>query len=271
MQDEVEQLQSLISSLETDIQAEEQNLHRNKTESTDIDTVMDIIKEKESLRSDLSRDRTFIDKNLEAITSLEGLQNWTLVQVEEDMVGIEFNGDMPELSFYLSFNLRQNGEVICKASDLTSVVQSKKQTKYTTNVKSFFTQKVSNLRKNLSKRPLAGLSEICALIHHVDWYLGRLHLIGKELSLLEARYDGVLEKTSNSELFRFQISVLNNASGKVLNTIFELGDSYPFSFDIIISGDVDIIGLEKHLTKNAKPGYGYLSRTCDIISSFQGR
>lgn len=260
-----------ISSLEADIQLEEQNLLRNTRECADVETLMDIIKEKESLTGDLSRDRSFIDKNLEVITSLEGLQNWTLVQVEESMVEIEFIGDITEMCLSLRFHSLQNGEVICKAKSLESTSQSRKQIKYTSSVKSFFKHQVLNLTESISKRPLEGLSEICSTIHHIDWYLGRLQLIGKELSLLEARYDGVLEKSNNNELYHFQLSILNNASGKVLNTAFEVGESYPFAFDVIISGDIDIIELEKHLTKNAKPGYGYLSRTCDIISSFNGR
>mmetsp|Transcript_7710 Transcript_7710/g.14536 ORF Transcript_7710/g.14536 Transcript_7710/m.14536 type:complete len:2032 (+) Transcript_7710:158-6253(+) len=269
--DEVEELQIEISSLETDIQEAEQNLLRIMTEGKDVENLTEIIKEKESLSIDLSRDRSFIDINLEAITSLEGLQSWTLIQVEENLVDIEFIGDSSELSLYLSFNLLQNGEVICKVRDMMSTVQSTKRTKYTSNVKAFFSHQVWNLRKSLSKRPLAGISEICSIMHHVDWYLGRLQIIGTELSMLEARYDGLLKRASSSDIFHFELSIINNASGKVLNTIFEIGETYPFASEAIISGDEDIIGLETHLTKNAKPGYGYLSRTCDIISSFKGR
>jgi len=230
------------------------------------------LEEKKLLQSELVDGRKFAEKNFEVITSIEGVHSWKLVCADESKISVEFIlGSVPELNFRSDFRVTPSGQVICQTSAATDYNLEAKQMIFTSSVKSFFADKVHALRRDLTTTPLKSTLGICTAIHHIEWYLGRLDIIGKELSMLEVRYSGSLQRTKDSSSYQLELLIKNKSTGNAVQTLFEIGDSYPFAgLDVDISGEVDIDALERHLTKNAKPGFGYLSRACDVIAAFQG-
>ena len=245
---------------------------RSKKNTTyGIDSFLEAAKEKDSLRSEVNRDRLFAQKNLEAISSIEGVQTWKLVSADESNIAIQFNGNVPEMKFRLDFDFSSSGKVTCQTSPVPGNATQEKYVRYTFGTNTFLKERVLALQKHISASSLQSPSEIWSVIHHIEWYLGRLDIVGKELSILEVRHNGNLKKSPCSDKYHLELSVLNKARRTIVETIFEFGDSYPFAMDVDISGDVNIVSLENHLTKNAKPGFGYMSRSCDAIAAFQGK
>jgi len=265
---ETEKLEFEIERIEADIKVAEEELRSKKNTNSVIDSFVEATKEKDLLRSELNRDRSFAQKNFEAVISIEGIQSWKLVSANETNIAVQFIGIVPEISFRLDFDVSSAGTVTCQTSPLTSDATQKKQARHTSNTIVFLKERWLALQKNLSASSLKSPSEISSVIHHIEWYLGRLDIVGKELSILEVRHNGHLKKSPDNDNYHLELSVLNKARNTIVETVFEFGDTYPFLMDVDISGDVNIISLENHLTKTAKPGFGYMSRSCDVIAAF---
>ena len=116
---------------------------------------------------------------------------------------------------------------------------------------------------------LQSSSLICHVVHYIDWYISRMEITGKELSMLENRFKGKLYTSGKDGSHNLELRFAQQSGHEVIVGCFELCDSYPFAgLDITIKGDVEVEALERHLSKNSKPGFGYLSRTCDVFSVF---
>ena len=271
LQDEVEKLTSQFNYLEADLQAAENELFQKSEENENIDSILQINGEKESLQVGLVHDRNVVEKKAEALALVEGVHNWKLVHADESQITVEFLGNVQELSFRADFSISSTGEVRCKTSNISNS-NRKGKTKYTSSVKRFFAERVETMRKELSASNLTSSSDICNIVNHTEWLLGRLDIIGKEISMLELRHSGTLQRAQNSLMYYFNLSIKNKPKGICVNTTFDIGEWYPFALDIVISSnDVDVNALERHLIRNAKPGFGYLSRCIDVIAAFQGR
>jgi hypothetical protein len=88
----------------------------------------------------------------------------------------------------------------------------------------------------------------------------------------EKRFDLTLEPIPGCATSEFLVRVSFHGSSekKLLVTCFELNESYPFgplNVSLEPGQRLDLVLLQKHLTKNAKPGFGDLSRACDVISA----
>ena len=192
----MEALESHLKVLEGEIDAAAGNKQNICDELAEIDSILKLMEEKKSLQTDLANDRQIVEKNFEAVTSLEGLQGWTLLCAEESNISVKFIGGIQELSFRLDFTVASSGQVFCETNPVSH--PNSKKGVYTPSVKSFFARKVKELRKSLSSSKMKSSSDICSTIHHVEWYLGRLDVIGKELSMLEIRYAGKLRSIDAS-------------------------------------------------------------------------
>jgi hypothetical protein len=91
---------------------------------------------------------------------------------------------------------------------------------------------------------------------------------------LQKRFDVTLERDPNGESAEFLVHVAfsDGKDNDVLVTSFDLNSSYPFgplnvSFDLKEDEGLDLRYFQRQLMKNAKPGFGYLSRACDVISA----
>jgi hypothetical protein len=100
------------------------------------------------------------------------------------------------------------------------------------------------------------------------WLLGRLDLTAKELHVLQRRYGAKLVRKSHET---FSLNVDFASSTVKVAVKFEVDPLYPslpvdVSLDVV-EGHVDLDVLQKTLTKNSRPGFGSLSKACDILQS----
>ncbi len=262
---------SLLSEIEADIEVAKCKLADMKKESKMIDSVLELAKEGHQIQGHIKNDMKFTEGNAEALEMIEGVHSWKLLRADESNVAIEFLGSAPELCFRVNFSVSASGKVDCKTTNAIQNGNRKmNRIQFTPSVRSFFVDKVDVLRKDLSLSQLNVSSDIVEVVQRTEWFLGRLDIIGKEISMLEIRYNGSLKRVESSALHALNLSIDNKPTGKTVETTFEIGDWYPFVLDVDVSGDVDTLSIENHLTQNAKPGFGYLSRTCDIIAAASG-
>ncbi len=232
-----------------------------------------IIEESRSLQSKIEKSRSVAEALWEKTKILEGTNNWKLTRFDESVISIEFKGNVQELSFCTIFKKTSSGLINCETHEMTLRVPTKPTSKYQKNLKytpkilAFFADKVEILRLNLEKKNLKSIGDVRETVQFIEWSLERLDLIGKELSVLEQRHSGKLKRIGNS--YDFGLSMKSRSKGRDLQVNFRIDDSYPFSvLSINLFGDLNTDSLKRYLARNDKPGFGYLSRTCDMIAAF---
>lgn len=254
-----------------DIQKAESDNLEYKIQRDKVSSLIETNNAKDTARINALENKTRAQNALETLNSVEGLQSWKLISAQDTSIIVEFTclDNVREMGFRLEFFLFDSGKVVCKTSDASSSRGLDKKPRFTSNVKNFLTQRTQCLRKKLEVTELESAAEISSLVVETEWYLERLLAIGKEISTLELRQSGKLAKLSETSGYEFILSK-SNAKGEKIEAIFEIGESYPFVLNINLSGEItNMDSLESHLVKNAKPGFGYLTRSVDGIESFQ--
>lgn len=218
--------------------------------------------------------KSFAEKNFEKMQSLEGVHSWNLKEISESRICICFEGYVEQLNISLDFIVSDSESISVRAHGMlpfntvdSAVYISGSQ--LTTNVLSFFGFKINQLANTLNGRILDDKSDISSVVQEVESFLCRMEIIGKEISRLQLRHSGRFQLTERGH--ELSLSIFNRFCGTKIYVHFPITDAYPFAIiDVDIEGDVDIDTLGLQLAKNAHPGYGYLTRTCDMIAVFQG-
>jgi hypothetical protein len=205
--------------------------------------------------------------------SLEGMHSWNIQELSESRIRIRFEGYVKQLNICLDFVTCESDSILVKAHgtepfNMTTSAVYISGSQLTTNVLSFFAYKISHLEKSLNECVLDDKSDISSVVQDVESFLCRMEIIGKEISLLELRHSGRFQLSESGH--ELSLSIFNRFLSKNIYAHFHVTDAYPFAImDVEIEGDVDIDVLERQLAKSACPGYGYLTRTCDMIAVFQ--
>jgi hypothetical protein len=128
----------------------------------------------------------------------------------------------------------------------------------------------SRIRRMIADANMMSLepTEIGACFRQLEWKLCRMQRIGAELAALKRRYKGALF-VSEGNILLFEVEFADSSRSKSLLVTFEISDTYPFTpISFELGGEADIESIQGFLDKSAKPGFGYLSRTCEIISGY---
>jgi len=118
-------------------------------------------------------------------------------------------------------------------------------------------------------------SEIIGVVQMLYWRMGRLDMLSTELRSLLRKYESLLEFGEEADCcdLSLTLDLTSKTRPNKVRVCFDLSLSgYPYRpFEVCmesIIGKADMDGLGRQLCKNATPGYMYLSRACDVISSF---
>ena len=141
--------------------------------------------------------------------------------------------------------------------------------KYSGTISSFLETSMGYLSSVSQSNQLHDASAIGRNVQKQSWQIGRLDLAARELYVLQRRYNAKLERTGRNS---FSLLVDFESGSTKVAVDFGVDTAYP-SFPVevrmdLISGETDLAALQKSLVKNAKPGFGSLSRACDIVESF---
>lgn len=262
-----------IKLLEDNIKEAENELSMYHDQHLKVDTVLSLLDRKRSILPDLADNKSFAERNFQKMQSLEGLHSWKIQELSESRIRICFEGYVEQLNLSLDFVACETESILVKAHGIepfTAVASAVyiSGNRLTTNVLSFFAFKVNQLANSLNERILEDKSDISSVVQEVESFLCRMEIIGKEISRLELRHSGRFHLTDRG--YELSLSIFNRFLSTKIYSHFLVTDAYPFAImDVDIEGNVDIDKLGHQLAKSAYPGYGYLTRTCDMIAVFQ--
>ena len=207
--------------------------------------------------------------------STKGLHKWQPVKLSETELSFQFVGPTPQSSIEVSFQRSSKG-MVCTARVDPHIFHSEEPRMFTRfrSVSGFLETRTASLTREIVGSAIASAIQIGECLQFIELQLGRLVQTAAELTMLYRRYNAILTPSQipNSSNFQVEVDFNSQNSSAKLSATFELSEAYPFAplnvrLDTM-EGEVDVDGLRKVLIKNAKPGFGYLSRTCDVITAF---
>ena len=208
--------------------------------------------------------------------TLNGMHCWSPFVIDEANIVVGFVGASPKTCMRVCFSFAKSGEVTCQASVDPSFFKQRrgKKLKLTPLISEFVVANIDTIVESVNMTKLARGSDIVGFLEQLEMLHGRLEITASELFGLQKRYGTLLEADPVGRKSDFLLSVdfQSLTDSTALRATFELNSSYPFSpLNVSLDdreGKVDVDSMKRQLVKNAKPGFGYLSRTCDTISAF---
>ncbi len=261
------------------------NLDQHTKKQAEIKKYSTMLSDHHTIQSNLSTMKNFALRNFDRFKSMEGIFSWDLKEIDDSYLRFEFlQSDIPAL--HVSVTIQDGSSsasdvsTSCRIVTEVSLIEENDEyesnalvsSEFSKNTLDFIEKRISNKCHNLCHGKFSSSTETFQNISQIEWYLSRLALVGKEITLLEKRYNGEL-KVFNERKSCFLLD-LNIPTKKQCLVVarFEICEAYPFivpAVDLYPKGNsIDVRALERHLMKSSRPGFGYLSRTCNTISCF---
>jgi hypothetical protein len=211
--------------------------------------------------------------------TLKGMHSWSPLVIDETTIVVGFIGASSKTCIKVGFSFDKTGSVTCQASVEPSFFKQRrgKKLKLTPLITEYVVANIGVLVESINKTKLKHGSDIVGFLQQLEMLHGRLETTASELFGLYKRYNGgiLMEADPVGGKTDFLLSVdftsLSDDS-TALRATFELNSSYPFApLNISLDdqeGKVDVDSMRRQLVKSAKPGFGYLSRTCDTVAAF---
>jgi hypothetical protein len=234
--------------------------------------IINMLSTRSQLTSDLSGSRAVAQTSETRYSTIMGINKWRPQELNEEGLSFQLVGPSPKTCVFISFQVAGTGPIVCKARIQPNLYPKNKARSSmrfkTRSILSFLEQRAANLCTMACKERLDKPTQIGPFLRQLEWDLGRVEHTALELSMLERRYTAAISPNPSSVELKIEFAS-QTKDAKLLAT-FELSAAYPFSpLNVCLDteGQVDIEAMQKLLIKNAKPGFGYLSRTCDVIAA----
>lgn len=285
-------MEAEIQRIEQSIIDSEQQTKALRDEQRSINNKCGSIVHQNSLKFQCSDNRNAAERNRNKLQSLEGITSWIVTEHRGSSISTEVKDrNFPEFCILIDFRevstTEACGNIMCKVKfvrkNTTSSLNKrgkyndtkKKYSSYSLNTMGYIEHYAREMCKELNRQILRSSSDICKVVNHVEWNFGRLAIVAKELTMLERRHKGVLRRRHDeNETASYVLDVnFKTQRDQTISASFQICEAYPFAeldVDLSLIGDtdIDIDVLERQLIKSSKPGFGYLTRSCDVISCF---
>lgn len=271
----------------------------------EVDQILDMINQtKRKLNDEKLRHQTLQDKKnknhdrLKRLSDLDSLQLdalraekkwtmtkqislWDLSEVNQQQTTLAYVGPCLESCASVTFYINSSGDLVSE-SDISSSLYNWRGSMYPATVAKYCLAQNAALCSAMAFSGKQKTSVMKRILRSNAWTRCRLEAICSELRVLHRRYNASIEtKTSKNEDKSFVVYVRLSRFGSHVELLasFELTSAYPFGslntqvkqLDAKINprkGDIDLERLNEVLAKNARPGFGYLSRTIAVLSAF---
>ena len=263
------------SELEKEIQSLESQLSTTKSSILHLEEEeCNILKTKELVENAKAYDKLRVEaeSSQKNFMSLNGLHSWSMKTTSENDLEFINTGSCQQTHLKLLYGGAESGKA---ERILSSRVDSKALHAYHEPISGFLDTATKRLMETAQQSSDHSPVPISEHLQKYTWLTGRLDLVAKEFQVVQRRYNGFLHRKNNGDLFSFAVEFESERSTVVAN--FKIESAYYPSFPIevrldLMSGDQDLETIKKALVKNANPGFGSLSRACDIIQSIvQGK
>lgn len=269
--------QSAALSLEAEVKELQAQVIKSNEQlevaKADDQTNCDVLRELKSRRSLRDECKTIREEALSiqnSYLSLKGIQSCAPTSISP--VGIKFQS--------LGCTNKTNGSLSCEIDGTTGTARvtsfdvslggtkAAAVRKYNSGISAFLASRVESLLRSIDTMKLGPATESGNQIQNFMWQLGRHEATAEEIYRLQRRFGARL----TGENGKYFLSMHFESKSAKLGVTFELAELYPtVPLEVrmdVLRGSADLAYLRRALTRNAKPGYGHLSKACNIISAF---
>jgi len=266
------EIEDEIAQLEESIRMAKEELSNKQKEQSEMEEIKRILAVKDSIQKELTTNIASAELKYQKFVSVEGFFPWIMTRNEENIMTIFYkNIRSKDLSLNVEFasNSISSASISCHvriANDDISKMSKKQSYSIGVSYDMFYYYRVNNMIEKINTQTLSG-TDIPTTIEYISWYLYRTEIIWNEFSQLLSRHKGRIKIDAQKGVF-LHVQIGSNKE-KNISVIFDIGFAYPFCLlDFELKGNVKITTLEKRIHQKLKPGFGYVSRICDVISSF---
>ena len=277
----ISSLEDEIIKLDEDILNNEMEMKAFTQDQEIFQNMIDAVRCQNNLDMEVSEKRVLAERKWSKLKSMEGITSWRVIELQESMVTMELtkkslHGFHIAVEFYeisgVSSTLFKSKLLVTKENNEASRMNKYKDSSPV--MRGYIEQCLNQTIEEQSKTPLHSSSDIHNVLHQIEWKVGRLTMIEKELKCLERQHNGKFYRNPNSTFYHVLELQIKTRHEQIIDASFQIGDSYPFAainVDLAVcdNSDIDIALLERQLGKLSRPGFGYLSRSCDIIFSHE--
>jgi hypothetical protein len=257
--------------MEKEIQQADMTTHIVAQDVGQLATIAEELLSLQSAKSEESLKQENAVASLRNYKTLKGLHTWKPTDLTEDHLRFVFLGLCPRSCLGIEFRIAQQG-VTCKASVEPSIFSGGGDRNFAARLKKahqFIDQQMTKLCEGINETQLTSPTDVGAILRLVSVQLGRVDCTASELVTLQRRYGAKI--TTSATCFQLLVEFVGLSGASKVLASFELSSKYPFSPLNVsldpLQGDFDMLRAQKHLIRNAKPGFGYLSRTCDVLAA----
>lgn len=214
-----------------------------------------------------------VKSSKQQLITLQGATKWKSFVVTDSELSVHYLGPSANTCAALSFLCNPPTFSLTPQREIFSGHRSVRAKKLV-SAASFLNHQIDAVSKELLQTSSLVLSDIGQVFQCLDLRLGRLECTATEIATLKRRYKGKLSHGQDpaSKCFQLEINFFDRFDTAKLGAVFAISDQYPFArVDICLNAFVDYLDVEaihKLLIRSAKPGFGYLSRICDILSTY---
>lgn len=205
-----------------------------------------------------------------AFLLLRVLHSWSTGTMSQTEMEFKSSGLCSQSCFSLAYLISgSGGKIQVHLSPTSSHSKLKTLHRYPGPITLFIEACMNRLANSVQLSPLESPLFISNHMLKCMWLMGRLDIVANELQVLLCRYKAKLVR---KEVDVFALSAHFEGLSSSVLVEFEVDPTYPsLPVDVrldLTGGQSDLSALRRSLIKNVKPGFGSLSRACDIIQSF---
>lgn len=269
-------LEREVQELEAELQRSQGYLDAARKEKHVLVEIVDAVMSNRSLTKGVEDRQPAAEAAERGFATLKGVSKWKPTTLNGSELSFHYIGPCPKACIALSFKMASPASVKCIATVQPKLFQNhgSLRVKQLATAFLFLQNRVAALCDAVCQQHLHSRHEIGPLLRRLEWQLGRLERTTVELTMLKRRYHASLTpvQLAGSSIFQLDIRFFGQSDVEKLRATFEISEAYPFCpLNVCLDTfeeQLDVEAMRKLLIKNAKPGFGYLLRTCDVIAAF---
>ena len=216
-------------------------------------------------------------------TMMKRISVWDLTEVGQHRTLVSYVGTSAESCATVSFRLNNARGLDCNSTANPSILGHNHHPRlYPAKVAEYLSAKNEALCSSLNCVGQLNTKALKRALRSNAWTRCRLEAISSELRLLHRRYEAsmeIIERRTGETNLVVHVKFSRVGSSVDLMGSFELSNAYPFgslntqleqldAHDKTEKEGVNLEELQDMLTRNARPGFCYLSRTLAVLSAF---
>ena len=271
----VSKMEDELRDIELQIEEAEAEFEEQQKAKEMLVLMSDALRAESSAKSEMQLQKQTAEESRGKINSVEKLHIWSPLCMEDSEISVSFNELVKDPSMVVKFVNLQQRPIKCVPSLVAEqenriVLKSVGSYKYSPSVAAFVKARMQRLVEEVAARNGGNLtvSGMKTTLQTLEWQIGRLELLAKEVQRIISHHEGVLYRNNigGDEAFGIRFDMGGKLRVKILlNNSFAHG---PINLTLDqVEEDVDVSRIRRQLLKNSKSGFGSMSRAIDIIAA----